>query len=56
MTLEVRGLPYNQSAAFLAQERARKPGLLAVLLRWTMRGVLHPDPLATLSRYTGGRV
>jgi hypothetical protein len=54
--LDVRGLPYSPSAAFLALERARRPALLAFLLRWAVRGVLYSDTLTTMSRYTGGRI
>jgi hypothetical protein len=37
------------------QERLQ-PGFLHALWRWMVRGAMHRDETATLSRHTGGRV
>ncbi len=37
------------------QERMA-PGLVQALLRWALRGAMHRDELASLSRHTGGRI
>jgi hypothetical protein len=38
------------------QERMAPSGLLQAVWRWTLRGAMHRDETATLSRRTGGRI